>query len=258
MHPGGELGDASKSGRMGRIRRVLVFVAVVWTIAGAFLALRSGALAIFDFAFRSGWISAGMALPKASNNASGRCAAILGAIPNPARDHTADKTSRYLAWQLGYRLGFAAGMVNSEVASRDSAANSLQELRAIARALTVPDVALPEAGRAAYALREFGLFLENDPQCVATALEIRHSPRHAALFKFGAAVGHATVFRMLTPQLGPVFEPQIMNYGSAAQVGAELWKPFLERSIPVPPGSDSKRAVQNIVNRIDASIKSAE
>jgi hypothetical protein len=149
-------------------------------------------------------------------------------------------------------------MRNAEASNADGIARIIQDSLSITRSLAVPDVALPKPGLAAKALTEFGIFLAEDPECVAAALEARHSLRHAALFKFGAVVGHASVYRGLAPQLGPLFVPQIEGYGSAAKVDAEVWKPLIQTSLSSEPGADARHVVQSIIERIDAYIKSAE
>jgi hypothetical protein len=149
-------------------------------------------------------------------------------------------------------------MRNAATSNPDGIARILQETLSITRSLVVPDVALPKPGLAAKALTEFGMFVAEDPECVAAALETRHSLRHAALFKFGAVVGHASLYRRLAPQLGPLFVPQIEGYGSAAKVDAELFKPLIQTSLSSEPRADPRQVVQSIIERIDAYIRSAE
>lgn len=122
-------------------------------------------------------------------------------------------------------------------------------------ALGIPSLALPEHGRPVYALREFTGSLEKDAQCVAAALESRYSPRHAALYKFGAAFGFASVYRRLVPQLDDILAPQLRIYGTAAGVPANLYT-ALGQPLSNAPGTDVEHIVQSVVSRMDEYLKS--
>lgn len=114
---------------------------------------------------------------------------------------------------------------------------------------------MPEHGRSAYALRDFSVFLEEDTPCVAAALQSRHSPRYAALFKFGATVGLGSVYWRLAPELNDVLAPQLRVYGSAAGIPADLYNPLLGQHV-AGSGADEGQAAESVVKRIDAYIKS--
>ncbi len=120
--------------------------------------------------------------------------------------------------------------------------------------LGIPPLALPQHRRSAYALREFAESLEEDPPCVAAAFQFRHTPRHAALYKFGATVGFVSTYRRMVPQLNDVLTPELRLYGSAAGIPAELYAPLLGPST-AGPNAISGLVVQS-VKRIDVYIRS--
>ena len=236
-----------------RMRRVLTFIAVVWSVAAAFLALEAGMLELTSLV-SSQPLSANLVLARQSQAGFLHCQEILNSLPPPAQDARVVQQSRYLAWRLGYILGSADASITSGIAKRPAVENALRRSLPATGALGIPSLALPRQGRSAYALVEFSGSLEEDPQCVSAALESRYSPKYAALYKFGASVGFACFYRRLAPQLNDVLAPQLRIYGSAAGVPADLYTPLLG-PLPTVPGADAGQVVQSVVSRIDEYVR---
>ena len=131
----------------------------------------------------------------------------------------------------------------------------IQPLILLSRTLAIPTPALPKHHNSAFALREFSLFLVEDPECAAAALASRYSAGHAALYQFGAVLGYASVYRRLAPGIGAVFTAEIEVYGSAAGLPQELWRPWLQKSLPPPQGNDPNQAVSAALRQIDNYIR---
>ena len=246
---------AALESAQSRTRRILLFLAVVWTIGAAFLALEAGMIELSWFGSSSS-LPANLVLPKQSPGALAHCQDVVKGLAPAAQNVNIERQASYLAWRLGYMLGSADASLTSGTTNRAAAENGLQESLQATRALGIPSLTLPEHGRSAYALREFSVFLEEDTPCVAAALQFRHSPRHAALFKFGATVGFGNVYRRLAPELSDVLAPQLRIYGSAAGIPPDLYNPLLEQYV-AGSGSDQRQAAQSLVNRIDSYIKGA-
>lgn len=236
-----------------RLRPVL-FLGIVWSIGGAFLLMEtvSGKLLDAVLAGRTGDMS--IAIPRQSPAARLHCEQVLKDLPPRALEPQALAQSKYAAWRLGQQLGSAAALVGSELASSDMVSNVLKNSNGLTNYLGVPSLRVPERGRTAYAVRDFSVYLQEDPQCIAAAFEVRYSPQHAALYKFGAAVAMASFYRQV-PEIGEVFGPEINTFGSAASVPALLWQPLLQPHISVPPGTDLKQAIGAIIARIDQGVK---
>jgi hypothetical protein len=228
---------------------------VVWSIGAGFLLLQASMTELSWFG-SSRVLPANIVLPKQSNAAFEHCQQIVkGLPPLPVQDANASKQAWYLAWQLGYLEGSGDAALSAGSANRAGVEDVLRQSLPVTTGLGIPPLALPQHGRSAYAIREFTVFLEEDTPCVAAALQFRYSPRHASLYKFGAAVGFASVYRRLAPQLTDVLAPELRVYGSAAGIPADLYTPLLGQ----PVGSattDGAEAVQSVVNRIDIYIKS--
>jgi hypothetical protein len=127
--------------------------------------------------------------------------------------------------------------------------SAIDDSKPIAKSLGVPELVLMGFPKPDEAIWDFERQLTDDQQCVAAAFEARYSPRVAALFKFGAAIAAATVFRRKDPQIGAVWEPEIQTYGKARWWPDALWRPMLE------PVISTSSNVQAITDRIDAYIR---
>ncbi len=241
------------SGKL-RVRRTLVFLAVVWSIGGLFLALEAVMRELSWFS-ASKSLPANLVLPKQSHAAFLHCQEVVKGLPSPAQTPEIAKRTSYLVWSIGYMLGSANASIAAGIANQAAVEGALRQSLQVTNVLGIPPLVLPQHGRSACALTEFSTFLEEDPPCVAAALESLHSPKHAALYKFGAAVGFASVYRRLAPQLNDVLAPQLRIYGAAAGIPADLYTPLLGQPLATGPGAEAGRTVQSVVNGIDSYVR---
>jgi len=241
------------SGKL-RVRRTLVFLAVVWSIGGLFLALEAVMRELSWFS-ASKSLPATLVLPKQSHAAFLHCQEVVKGLPAPTHTPEIAKRTSYLVWSIGYMLGSADASTAAGIANQAAVEAALRQSLPVTNALGTPPLALPRHGRSSYALAEFSTFLEEDPPCVAAALESRYSPKYAALYKFSAAVGFAGLYRRLAPQLNGVLAPQLRIYGAAAGIPADLYSPLLSPSLATGPGPDAERTVQSVVSQIDTYVR---
>jgi hypothetical protein len=236
-----------------RLRPVL-FLGIVWSIGGAFLLVESLSGRLLDLVLSSRTRDMAVAIPRQSRSARLHCEQVLKNVPRKSLRPQELAQSKYGASRLGQQLGNAAALVSSEIALPEVVANGLKSSDRLANQLGVPELKVPERGRAAYAVRNFAVYLQEDPQCTAAAFEVLYSSQHAALFKFGAAVAMAAFYRQV-PEIGDVFGAEIITFGSAASLPSSLWRPLLEPQISVPAGSDLKQTIAGIVARIDEGVR---
>jgi len=227
------------------MRRLLLFVAIVWSLGAAFVGIELALSRLFDIAVSRG----GVSVPEQSAQSRTRCAEVVKRLPPRDAGSNTGASDSYLAWRLGYLFGVANGLVIVEEAEPKDIESVINDWRPITKSLGVPELVLMHFPKPDEAVWEFARHLADDPQCVAAAFESRYSPRLAALYRFGAAIAAATVFRQKAPQIGAVWEPEIETYGKGALVPDALWRPMLEPVIP------SSSEVQAITDRIDAHIK---
>ena len=241
------------SGRV-RVRRTLAFLTVVWSIGGLFLAAEAVMRELSWFS-ASKSLPAKLVLPKQSHAAFLHCQEVVKGLPAPAQGPEIDRERSYLVWRIGYMLGSADASIAAGIAKQAAVEAALRQSLPVTNALGTPPLALPRHGGSAYALAEFSTFLEEDPPCVAAALESRHSPKHAALYKFSAAVGFAGLYRRLAPQLNNVLTPQLRIYGAAAGIPADLYSPLISPPLATRPGPDAERTIQTVVSQIDTYVR---
>jgi len=237
-----------------RVRQTLVFLVVVWSIGAVFLALEASMMQL-SWIGSSKVLPANIVLSRQSKAAYEHCQEMVKGLP-PVQDANVSQWARYFAWRLGYVLGSGDASLGAGIAERPAVEDALRQSLPITTELGIPALALPQHGRSGYAMREFTVFLEEDTPCVAAALQFRYSPRHAALYKFGAAAGFAGVYRRLAPQLNDVLAPQLRLYGSAAGIPENLYTPLVVPSV-TGSGANDGQVVQSVFDRIDAYIKSA-
>ena len=228
-------------------------VAVVWSIAGAFVALEIGLPELLSRAVMAGAIPDSMVMPSDANPDTSRCSPSSAPRPQSPSALKPPVDPRYLAWRLGFQVGFVAGLANAG-RSDDGTARSLAEWQAIAADFGIPAPLLPRIRHTAKALGEFELHIESDPQCTAARLSQAYGQRYGSAFKLGAYVGFATVFRMALPE-AVVFVANIRHHGRSAGVPAELFQPLIEPVLDGVPGATTAEKFVAINERLDAHFK---
>src|SRR5262245_22310306 len=103
---------------MARLKRALIFVGIVWSIASAFLFLQFGLPQIINRLLAAGWIPSELALPTPVQ--TGPATACVSQSVAAVADAAALRQARYLSWKLGFQLGFAAAMANSGTADQSA------------------------------------------------------------------------------------------------------------------------------------------
>jgi hypothetical protein len=253
--------SAASPGRGGqllaRLLQGMLFLAVVWAIASAFLALQVGMPWLLDNALNVGWIPEELAMPGgARTEGAAQCAdlgAESGARTSAPIDPSTLHQARYLTWRLGRDLGFAAAVAGT---ASDEQIQSLQRgLATLAEAIAVPAPLPPKIQHLANALHEFEVYLEQDPQCVVVRLTSKYEPSFGYLYKFGAVIGHSIPFRV--NNIGAVFEPQIRRYGQLAGIPEALWLPMTQDWPDNLTMADAQQKTYGILARLDQHFKEA-
>src|SRR4029453_8737766 len=101
----------SRSGTMTFFRRVLLFVGIAWSIAGAFQLLSNGGPWLLDRAVKAAWIPDGLVAPRPHQHVD--CSAAVQGMQTRALDETTLRRTRVAAYQLGFDLGLFSGARNS-------------------------------------------------------------------------------------------------------------------------------------------------
>ena len=218
-----------------RLKHASLFVAVVWALAGTFVAFDLLFLSATDAALANPDALGDLALPEATQQSTA-CKvapdeAANQAGPLAAPDAKAD------AWMLGVHFG---SDTQSRVPSRDSTnAQSISEVERLAGRLAVPVPGAFSPRRIANANTEFVTHVEADASGTAHRLAVRYSPEACQIYKLGAFWGYSMWIRVALPgQRTPVAIP-INYYGRQAGLPEAL-----TRAMVTPASADESRAAR--------------
>ena len=215
--------NGRRSWTESRVGRLVSFVAITWSIAGAFLLLQGGLPTLVDAAVRKGWIPDSLVLEKPPA-ATADCDSAIARAHSSATDPRVAARARLLIWRMGFQSGFAAGIASatSGTSTPLDSASALAQPRQIAETLGVDAPTLPAIEHTANALHEFQVFVAHDPGCVATQIADKYSPRAAALYRFSLIVGHAAIYRMKAPAIATsrVTPSSVFSFGASRSISA--------------------------------------
>jgi hypothetical protein len=243
-----------------RVARGLWFVAIVWSIAGAFLALEFAGPELLSRSIRAGWLPGELAMPTQERMPAAvvcrqQDVDTAEAATAEVEDARAMQQMRYASWMLGQKFGFATAMANAGIAGAEMAALR-EEVQRWAAMLRLPTPAAPQSQHILNQLSDFGDHLEADPQCIAARLTRRYGPRYGYLYKFGAVVGYGTPARVLN--VNGAFALQIQLYGRNAGIPQELWLPMTLDSLADLPGVDAYEKAVGLVERLSEHIETSQ
>jgi hypothetical protein len=251
----------AKSGRQRwtqtRLGQALLFLGIVWSIAGAFLLLQDGLFAIMDRAIQYGLISPDLTFNRsAPDNVALHCPK-LGGGPGDEQlvtNAAVLQRARSAAYQMGKSFGLAAGKAFSDQGVQsEKIAPVLAAVGVMANALGVPAPELPSIRHMSSALSEFAADLWADHQCTAGRLAGRFTPAHAELYRFGVAVGYSA-FYCINGVCG-VLDTEMLRYGRDAGIPQQLWLPLARGSRSDVPGADTQEKTLRIVKDLDDYVR---
>jgi len=239
------------------LQRLIRFLLIVWTITGAFIVLNAALLRIGQQIVQSWVISLSTIAPIADAAAATPATACNAVVEQQARvysnramDPRVTDLAAGLAWRMGFEVGvWGAGPIAAGRLTADKAPAFLERAANIAKILQSPMPVLPSVKHSVKAFGEFGEYIEDDPQCVAAYLGRRFSPQHAALFKFGEALGFSTYYRIVIAEGGTAFGSEIARYGTEAELPKALWADYARESKRELPGTDAPAKLNSVIKQ---------
>lgn len=207
-----------------RAGRVLLFVAIVWSVAGSFIAFEIAALGGMGFLLSKPEFAGNLALSNAARD-SKTCTVEAGAN-GTGGGHTPAEV-RVTAWLMGLNIGRDGIARQSASVDRNTLAEVMKDVETLANTLGVPAPQSFVPRQLADANTEFIRFVETDSNETAKALAHRHSAEACHLFKLGAFWGYATLVRPFLPGERPIFAPEIRHH-ARGMLPPELWQPMTE------------------------------
>jgi hypothetical protein len=237
-----------------RLGRGLLFVGIVWSIAGAFLILQNGLPLILQRAIDYGLVSPDLTV----NNRPGDEAALRCAKPGGVQgdeqsvtDPGALRRASSEAYQMGERFGLAVAKGFADQGARPE----VVAVWGMAAALGVPAPELPSIRHMALRNTEFAYDLMADHQCTAARLASRFTPAHAQLYRLGVVVGYSTFWCVngLCGALGT----DILRYGQESGIPRRLWLPLVRGSLSDVPGADQREKTIRIVKDLEDYVQAS-
>ena len=215
-----------------RLKHAALFVAIVWALAGSFVAFELLALLATDVMVANPGAIGDLALPQATQQSTA-CKVAPGEAAG--QGGLAAPEAKADAWMLGVHFG---SDTQSGAPSRDRTnAQSASEVEQLAGKLAVPTPGPFSARQIANANDEFVSHVEADAGGTAHQLAVKYSPEACQLYKLGALWGYAMWIRVALPGTSTAMVIPINYY--ARQTG--LPEPLTTTMI-TPAAADGSRA----------------
>ncbi|GKS59431.1 hypothetical protein YTPLAS18_29580 [Nitrospira sp.] len=244
-----------------RIRGLFLFLAIVWSIALAFLLLENYSQELVDWAFRSGTITADLGMPRASPEVVAKCAAAVRAAIESEQvdfDRRELQLAKLAAWKMGYGFGLAVGLGQAGALDVVQRNESLRVIEPMVQALRVPAPLPPALATSVTGLPEYGQSIEDDATCTALFLEEQYGASVRHIYQLGALTSFAAVYRIACPQCGVLFVPQISHHAKAAGLPEEAWQAFAQFPPNVPNMEARRKKATEIAQGLEEFIKRME
>ncbi len=236
-----------------RLKKGVRFVAIVWGVAGAFLALQYLESLLLGTALDMGALNVDLVTSDVPENEA--CGHQVAALEPAELDAAGLAQSRRQALDLGLDLGFESVDRQVEMTGGTPEPRQPVDRARLAAELGVPLPEDPEITQEVNLFQEYSNHLAADRQCVAAHLAKIYSPRHASLFRLGAVVGPSVGYRRLGFTAAP-YRADVRRYGSAAGVPPDLLEPLTREADPGDPGGLRQEA-ESVLERLQEWVSSA-
>ena len=211
-------------GWRARAKRAVVFLAIVWGVAGSFILFELIALHGTDLAL--GIPALERFTMSAAVTSSTSCAAPTGEHSRAADSQLTPAQVRSFAWLMGLNTGRDA-VVRQWVDSDVQQPNQYEQAAATSAgflSVPAPDRFVPR--RVAEAHREFIPFVESSDRQTARQLAMTYGPAACETYKLGALWGYAAVVRPMVPGERGLFAPEIRHHATRIALPEDLWTPL--------------------------------
>ena len=209
------------------LRHVAAFVAVVWAVAGTFVAFELVSLKGMDFALAHPALFGRILLSHATQ-ASSACELRAGDAPAAPTPGVQAADARTASWMLGLRVGRDAQARMSTTVTPPVLQASAAGIAQLSGALNVPVPTGFAPVQMVQSNTEFVSFVEVDAQSTAHRLAVNYAPQACRLYKLGALWGYATLARMSLAGERSIYAVEISHYATQLELPPSLWKPLID------------------------------
>jgi hypothetical protein len=205
----------------------VLFVGITWAVTAGFELLLYTGSGLLLFGLRHGWVPEEWIGPGATGSTPAVACTPPASTAGPPPGASDPKVTAIAAWQLGDRLGFLASARDAETGATAAVEAETTSIAAMARSLGVPVPLLGALAPRSERPAVFARSMQSDQWCIVGTLAQRYSPRHGALFRFGAFAGYIRLMRAALPGGAPLFVPELRYHAVRAGVPEALWQPFV-------------------------------
>lgn len=224
-----------------RAKRALAFVAIVWAVAGSYVAFEVASYGGMDL-MRSHPEPFGDLLLSRATTQSTTCVVAPGESARGAEGGVSASEARAASWLLGISLGSDAVVRHLRTADPQVLEPMVAHMSRVSEALGVPVPVVFVPRQVANAHREFAQFVEGDGRQTAHQLAVRYSPQACELYKLGAFWAYSAAVRVVLGDRQATYDAEIRHYARKAALPEPLWQPLLE---PPRAADGAERAANN-------------
>ena len=189
--------------------RVILFIAIVWSVAGSFVAIELLSLGGVDWLRSSPALAGSLSLSNATRDSK---SCVAEALEGGARVEKSPSDVRVAAWAMGLKIGRDALARQYASVDPNTLAQALKDVETLATLLRVPPPQAFVPRQAANANSEFVTFVESDSNEVARGLARGQSSEACHLFKLGAFWGYSSLVRPSLPGEANIFGAEIRHH----------------------------------------------
>lgn len=229
------------SGRAGslakRAKRAVAFVAIVWAVAGSYVAFDVASYVGLDL-IRSHPELFGDLLVMSATKQSTACVVAPGESARGATGALSTSQARAASWVLGTRLGHDAVIRQAHTADPQVLEPMVASMAQLSEMLGVPPPVLFVPRQTVQAHSEFTQFVEADGQETAHQLAVRYSPQACELYKLGAFWAYSAAIHVILGGEQATHDGAIRYHARKAALPEPLWQPMLK---PAPAADGAQR-----------------
>jgi hypothetical protein len=96
--------------------------------------------------------------------------------------------------------------------------------------------------------------IEDDWSCTASFIDKKYGVRHGHMYKLGTLTSFAVVYRIVCPQCGVLFTPQIRHHATEAGLPEEAWHAFTQLPPDDPSIEERQKKAMEAIRVIEAFI----
>ena len=155
---------------------------------------------------------------------------------------------------VGRGLGFAVALGDAGMIDEARRVELLNGTAAITQALRVPAPRAPPLARSVTAIPDYGQLIEDDTSCTAAFLAKEYGTNTSHVYKLGAVIGFAVVYRIACPECGVLFVPQIGRHATDAGLPSDAWQAFTQLPAQEPSMEERQKKALAMVEQIEPSL----